>query len=346
MNSTNVRYKIFPQMEDYDKMNNGQFSPYSMLAGPYNFRSKRINTDSYGFRWTKVKEISSVDNIDQFPVINLIVGGSTVFGVGSTNDSTTIASKLENLTQQKWINLGVRGCNSMQEYIHLIQHLHKAKKVNNLIFVSGINDLYLTLINSEFTNYDFGFGTKYSKISAYHPYHQSIAIFFSNLYGIDFNKLIKLRKRQIVFPFNKIQKNESVLNFTQKVERLFFQYERNLKLYNGLKSSFGIKKITYMLQPLIFWSKTKLTNNEYQVINYLNDIQKGSTWEEFKSIITEEALYEKILTFFDQQSRVSGINFFDSNRLFLEDQNDCFVDSVHLTDYGNKIISDKILNLI
>ena len=69
-------------------------------------------------------------------------------------------------------------------------------------------------------------------------------------------------------------KNESVLISPQKVERLFFQYERNLKLYNGLKSSFGIKKITFILQPLIFWSKTKLTNNEYQVINYLNKEQK------------------------------------------------------------------------
>ena len=56
MNSTNGRYKIFPQMEDYDKMNSGQFSPYSVAYGtPYNFRSKESDTDSYGFRWTKMK---------------------------------------------------------------------------------------------------------------------------------------------------------------------------------------------------------------------------------------------------------------------------------------------------
>jgi hypothetical protein len=50
MSSTNIRYNCFPQMEDYDIMPTGIFSPYSMLSGPISYSSPRINTDALGFR--------------------------------------------------------------------------------------------------------------------------------------------------------------------------------------------------------------------------------------------------------------------------------------------------------
>ena len=348
MNSINDRYKVFPQMMDYDTMASGQFAPYSMLAGPYNFRSERVNTDGLGFRWTKSnEEISSVEKINEYSVVNIIVGGSTVFGVGSADDSTTISSKLENLTQQKWINFGVRGCNSIQEYIHLIQNLHKAKKINNLIFVSGINDLYLTLVNETNDKYDFGFGAKYSKISAYHPYHQSFAIFFSKIYGLDYNLLIKMSKRKMIFPFNqKANDDVKILDFSKRIDRMLMQYKRNFKLYKGLQSSFEIKNVCFIFQPIIYWSKKTYSKNENNVIKLLNKLQKDSPWIEFKEHLVNSDLRERLDYFFNDQATKSNISYFNSNYLFRNETEDCFVDSVHLTDFGNYKIAQKITEII
>lgn len=346
MGSTNIRNQIFPQMQDYDNMPSGHFVPYSMLSGPENFKSKNINTDRFGFRITKSNNLTSiVENINEYEKVNIILGGSTVFGVGSTNDSKTIASLLQSYTGEKWLNFGVRGCNSLQEYIYLISHLSKANNIKNIIFFSGINDLYLSLVNEYHDDYDYGFGTKFNKISSFHPYHQSFAVFFSRLYGLDYNDLIQFRKKEMIFPFLKFNKKEKEkLDFNKRIDRFLNQYQRNFKLYKGLKNSLQTDKVQFILQPLINWSNKNISKNEKKVLDFLNKQQKESPWQEFKLVIDQKEVVNKINIFFDSLSRSENIRFQNSNTFFDNENSDCFVDSVHLTDYGNKKIAEFIFN--
>ena len=348
MDSTNVRYEIFSQMKKYDEMASGCFAPYSMLSGPHKYQSSDINTDKFGFRLTKSsKSISSVEDLNKYNDINIIVGGSTVFGVGCLNDCKTIPSLLQQKTGEHWLNFGIRGCNSLQEYIHLISHLNYANNIKNIIFVSGINDLYLSLVSDYNDGYDMGFGVKYSKISTYHPYHQSFAIFFAKLYGLDFNDLVKLRKKQMIFPFKKIRNGKrKKLKFKQKVNRFLNQYERNFKLYEGLKKPFKVNKIKFIFQPLVNWSNKKLSSNEKLVLDYLNKNQTDSPWNNFKADIEKKELFLEIDNAFHNLSKKTGIKYFNSNSLFDKEINDCFVDSVHLTDFGNKKMSELILKIL
>ena len=57
------------------------------------------------------------------------MSGSTAFGVGASSDRLTIASSLSKITNQKWINIGLRASNSFQEYINLLKILQKIKKI-------------------------------------------------------------------------------------------------------------------------------------------------------------------------------------------------------------------------
>ena len=348
MSSTNIRYKIFPQMEHYDKMSSGEFCPYAMLSGPKNYCSSHINTDSFGFRKTIINNQSyRVDSLKNYKSVNLIVGGSTVFGVGSSSDRTTIASELSSLSNEIWLNFGIRGANSFQEFIHLINILNDSNRVNNIVFLSGINDLYMSLVNDELNNFDNGFGSKFNKISAYHPYHQSFAIFFSNLYNIDVNKIIKMRKLKMLFSiFNSSNKEYDKLSFEKRIEVFSKIYSRNFKLYKGLKESFNIGKITFILQPLIDWTNKKLSTDELKVLEYLNSIQRNSPWEIFKKNLNDQMLKIKLTENLNYYANKNNIAFEDSNNYFKNINEDCFVDSVHLNDKGYEVLSKKIIKMI
>ena len=142
-------------MKAYDEMPPGEVTPFAMLKGPSNFVSKEINTDQDGFRFSSFdgKE-KSFCNFDTSEVLNIIIGGSTVFGVGSSSDEFTLSSMLMKNTGETWINLGVRGCVSLQEYMYLLKLIEKTQKIKRIIFLSGINDLYINTMEGEANFFD------------------------------------------------------------------------------------------------------------------------------------------------------------------------------------------------
>ena len=71
------------------------------------------------------------------------MGGSTVFGVGATDDKFTISSQLNLRSDIAWFNLGGRSFNSTQEWIQSLLHFELLQSVDHVIICSGINALYL-----------------------------------------------------------------------------------------------------------------------------------------------------------------------------------------------------------
>jgi hypothetical protein len=351
MNSiNNIRYNIFPQMIQYDSMASGTYVPYAMLAGPCSYKNIRINTDKHGFRITQNDtNLYKVEDIEKYDEINILVGGSTTFGVGSTSDSSTISSIVSKKNKEVWLNLGIRGCNSFQEIIHLNRILYKANKVKRIVFLSGVNDLYLRLVNDSFTDFDFGFGTKFSSIAAFHPFRQALSVFFASIFNTEPQNIVdKNLFEMTLWPFFKSKyldiKNERLYTLEEKIELYLQLYKRNFELYKGLSKAYNCE-VHFIFQPLLFWSGKKISQNEELVIQYLDELQKSDYWGEVKKQLSDQNVNIKIHENLKALSTKLEFTYFNSNDLFKDITEDCFVDSVHLTDFGNKLIADYISNL-
>ena len=243
--------------------------------------------------------------------------------------------------------MGIRGCNSLTEYIHLVRFVSKAKKIKNIIFLSGMNDLYLRLVHDNSNDIDPGFGTKYSNISSFHPFRQSLSLFFSKIYGIEPEEIIDKKIFDMIFkPYSgKNKSNKKKLSINDKIIEYFSSYKRNFLLYKGLSYSFNCNVI-FINQPLVFWTNKIVSEKESLVLDYLNKLRDNDYWNVVKKVLTKDRFRDNIISNFNDLSNKFHIKFFDSNILFKNNDETCFVDSIHLTDIGNEIIADQIVKLL
>ncbi len=341
---TNIRYDIFPQMREYDKMESGKIVPFAMLSGPISYKSENIHTDKHGFRYTKFNDsYICIEDIGEFDNINIIIGGSTVFGVGATSNDTTISSILSKRTDEPWFNLGIRGGVSFTEYIHLIRFVHKAKNIKNIVFFSGINDIYINMLTDFKNDFDNRFENDTIKYSCKRKF---ISSFLSKVYFTKQSNLIDLSLRNMLFhPFMK--KNEKkvkiLLSQNEQIGILFKNFKRNFLLYSALTKQLDTK-VTYILQPFSDWTNKELSDDEIKVFEYLEKLQEGSKWASHKSKLNID-LYNQVTAFLTKESDRVNIEFIDSHDAYKIDKT-IFVDAVHINDNGNEIASDIILNSI
>ena len=107
-----------------------------------------INVNSYGFRGEEITKEKSSETFRIF-----MVGGSTVFGAGSSSDDKTITGHLEKLLDKEIrdykfevINAGVPGANSVREE-YLIKESLLEFNPNMIIIYDGLNDAANAIIN-------------------------------------------------------------------------------------------------------------------------------------------------------------------------------------------------------
>ena len=141
------RYELIPQMKTYDTLG-FEWLPYLMFSQTPNFRSDVINTDENGYRYSNNKDISYKNIFDvgkndiQTKGVNLILGNSFGFGVGATEDSATISGNLND--KNVFLNIACRAHVGFQEIISVVSNIHKFKKINKIVVISGIADFYLS----------------------------------------------------------------------------------------------------------------------------------------------------------------------------------------------------------
>ena len=140
----NLRYKLVPQMRAYDTLD-WQFLPHIMFTQSPNFRSKVVNTDQRGFRFSSGNIKKDIFENKKNRETILFIGGSAAFGVGASKDNKTIPGILQKKSKYNILNLGGRGYSGFQESVSLISNIEKLKKykIKKIIIFSGINDLYL-----------------------------------------------------------------------------------------------------------------------------------------------------------------------------------------------------------
>lgn len=334
----NVRTEIFPQMIDYDRMTTGQKIPYSMLTGPIQYTSERINTDEYGFRLTTFNNSKySVKDISRLESVSFLIGGSTVLGVGASNDSQTIPSLLSEKTGHVWINLGIRGSVSFQEYINFINIFHKAQRIQNIVFLSGVNDVYSHFLNPEHSLYDHPINKLNLEFLSRSLKRQIFCHFFAKIKACEPEELMDLTLSEMLF--KKIESTKK--NVLNSDEKIFEIVSRNFLLYKSLQSIVS-DKVGFVLQPFFDWTQKKPSHEESQVMAYLEEFQALTAWPEVRKKMSNQDFYKKLVENYTEQSIFHKIDFFDSNSIYNRSDT-LFVDSVHLNDLGNQVATDFII---
>ncbi len=356
------RYALAPQMREYDKID-PKWIPYIMYFHAPSHTSKVLNTDSRGFRvsYKNGVRISEFNTSGNLPV-GLIIGGSTAFGVGATNDSQTISSILSTLTDYNWYNFGGRAFNSTQELILFMLHHQKIQNLKKVIILSGINDLIIYYLSRTYSD-DYGslfFWSKYDQILNASPVpslkRKMFKLVFSTIMGnsIDYERINRRDAWRLLFNHRSDIKIDSltteaerpvpIQNHGMEKESIFKVLNRDMTNWHLFANALNID-VHYVLQPLATWISKKYSREEEILFAEL-DNDPNNTWCKLSSNFNNE-LYlwfanglRKLcewhrLTFFDMNAGISDINDLDYKWLCL--------DRIHLNDEGNRVVADIII---
>ena len=122
-------------------------------------------------------------------------------------------------------------------------------------------------------------------------------------------------------------------------------FSKNLKVWASVSNEFNFK-IIFALQPYYKWSKNSYTTEEAKIFNEI-EAKKIRTYQVLKDFNQDE--YLKTEDYFKRVCKKNNISYLDLNKVLkFHDTNNnwLFVDALHLTDLGYKIVSEEINFLI
>ncbi len=346
---TKIRYKYSPQLKIYDELMNN-WEPYTMFKHPKNFRSKILNTDNFGCRYTEDKnsKYSLFDKKENTKIDEVaIFGGSTAFGVGSTKDSKTISSIISDNSNFQVYNMGFRAYNNFQELTLFNQIYNKFKNLKHLIFVSGFNDIFLSNYiennyNSETSPFYFQSEFENRMNFPHNSFYKKFLFYFlpknvrSKINWISDDKDLILKK---IFK-NKSYNHDGIKYDWKK------NYEKNLKIWNILSKNLGFKTL-FVLQPFFQWIDKNPSIEEQKIFEELKNNNSQKVISSLMSIKKDN--YNEAIFFFREVCKKNNISFLDMNKLISQNESInkwLFVDSIHLNDYGYEFIAKNILNYL
>ena len=312
-------------MRDYDELGMRQeWVPYLMYFHPRNVALKSVTTDEFGFRNTT--------GVKPGAPTALLVGGSSVFGIGATSDATTIPSLLNATTKYNWRNFGGRAFNSTQEAI--LVHLSNTKKIDGpIVVMSGANNLTRSLMSGSFSKM---FGAFFHQ-GLFESQMRSAAV---GNRALARQLVAGLRER---FGFGKKQHSQDTSNpshlKTESYDAMLAVFERDCEYINML-AKHNSTSASFVLQPFAPWVQKSLTTQETELFKLLDKEAEG-----FSRVLNELAERKQQYTQ-DLQTICArtGLKFVDLNTApELQKPEWLFVDRVHLTDAGYTAVAKLLV---
>jgi hypothetical protein len=331
MNSShysNAVQAIAPYINEYNNIGEC-FCPYIMRISTPDYRSRVINTDSLGFRYTIMQDGKVISPFQSLlslsEPLTLCLGASALFGVGTSSDSTTIPSYLDTFGIQNPLNAGIRACNSTQE-LNAFSFLFPFVKdrLERVIIFSGINNLTLDFVGSPAL-----------------PYLNSL--FNSESIKLALNKSNSLRylsKLLFVEILSRVKSDRS--NKRAVVPRMpaSFHTTAMLEQVKALCDQICIP-VYFFMQPIASVCKTSHSSEEDALLNSLRTIDSQYLRSRLLDHIDEYGVE------IEKHCSERGIYFLDVND-HLANSHDSwyFVDSIHLSDDGSKACAKIISQYI
>lgn len=337
------RYSIAPQMRDYDQLG-VQWVPYTMFAASADYRSASVNTDRYGLRCSDLSGGGSIDTIQEGVGCSLIVGSSTAFGVGATDDTETIASKLSTMTDRIFLNFGCRAFNSRQELFLFLTHAMKLKNIGEVVLVSGVNNLYVSAFNEShyhpmFFSEQYYAAMKRQILSSKRRFlHDTLSLFGAT--NLDLNSIRLDEIPKLIFTSilgkNSVREGLDINRRSISIDDALHRTTEDLHLWKSLSDSIGFGLI-FALQPMPAWCGKSLTNEEVRLFETLS----SNSNQVLKQINTVE-IYESYRRGVEKFCEEHEVAFVDLNESVRGNENWVFVDRVHLTNLGNSLVAEEL----
>lgn len=282
-----------------------------------------------------------------------VTGGSTMFGMGSSSNETTVPSYLEKLTYERTgiktevYNLAVGGYQSFQEMLALYRFL-KDHRVDLVISVSGKNDAEYALDepdirSSSLTNTvyekaafikrledgEFSLSDAWDFMNTFLQSHSSTVMLIGKVI-----KFVRLRAMDSSAVYAEEQDERGSLfdNIPERAAITSLHYS----MMSALSRENGAKYLMF-LQPTAF-TKKHLTEEERacsasRVVGYKR--------------ISNRLLGEYENRFFCELARRDkDYTFFDISELFREERSTRYVDMCHYNDEGARILAEAIYSTI
>lgn len=343
-----------PGYEDYKNMLH-EFRPFMMFTNADNYKTNKVNTDRLGFRKVIYKgKLIGIDELKKYSkTIDVLLGGSTAFSMGSLSDKETIHSELTNL-KRLCFSLGIRGASSHQELLAFLKFKNFFPAVKNIIILSGFNDIAIAAEKESIFYQDFGtvMGARHHALnflfqSGSHYEERWIKGMYNFFFYVVYlsNKSKTFKKFLSFFSYFKqgrLQlKTAKLLNqtFEQKIKNLNKMISNDFDTWSIIQKQLKIN-IIYVFQPVLSWTNKPLTNFESQIFQ----TEKKNLKYSFAKDYTDKKIYKKHRDFIKNCCHKSGIKFLDGNQLILKSDHkkNFFIDMTHLTSYGNEFMARNI----
>lgn len=358
----------------------GDFDPITQMQFPANFHTSQYFTiNSYGFLENGIEANPN----NTFPAKSentlrvIMLGGSSMFGLGVKSKNKTIAANIERLINHKEksrlnperfiqvLNFGHPGAHSSAELAKFSQYLiHLEPDV--VISFDGYNDAWYALFEHKRQSTDFEHGViNWSDYSYF--YYGCIQIGCGEVSARDFGPLSKLMPTTTTFVArvaSRLKKSDvelfQELQSYPPLKYSKFIYEKDGGFHNALTTNWAAMaglacsmnfKFFGILQPHAFEQLSVLTESEKKKLNDWDT--KFGHWAGGSAKYAEEmsAIYDKyedgLVSLNKKFENCENAHFESFRRLFeFQHQEDFFVDNIHYTEAGNLRIAQNMLRFL
>ena len=284
-------------------------SVITLIAPNQNHPTININSD--GFRGPEIQEIKS-----EFHYRIFVIGGSTIFGAGSTSDETTIPALLQkrfNELEQDFdievINAGIVSANSISEKFYIENYLLEFNP-DLLIIYDGWNDSEDRILDEKLVIDEENNSESFFKFRNF-PYYRTPFVIY---------EILNSQNQETTYPQKNDDKTEQLISSWSSRWDAVCKYgiENNYKTILTVQPIVGSGNKILTAEEKTFLSETKI---HPEVINTINGM--GDTLSEIKSCNKTQ----------------------DLRNVFENTNEQVYIDRGHLSDFGNDIIADQLFNL-
>jgi hypothetical protein len=340
---------LTPQMAEFSERftHNGdiRWLPYIMYFNPPNYNSPVISTDSKGFRFSRVNGISySASEHRGVKNTRLLAGNSMVFGMGATSDEWTLSSRMSarDPKESHWINFGSVGFNSTQELLLMVLYGHLLPKIDEIVLISGFNNLGLARLPSELR----GENGAFFNISRF---FKAMSKTRSSLNSVAAKVLESVRRVRYTSETPSMDSRLSTFTDASAVaDQIDYAADltlRHLDMWRVIAAGLNVK-LTFMLQPLATWVRPTGSPEEIALFAELDET--GQFTEGYGDVLGQDVGRTYASKLQVGTSKV-GIDFVDLNPLLrreLKPDQWVYTDRIHFTDAGHDLLAGIVLNAI
>jgi len=154
---SDIKYQLLPQLEVSDHLPTFTHPELSRVCKS-NFKSESLNTDENGCRvctdGQRVVSLTEFRNLNRTQKKSLVIGSSSSFGIGVSEDSKIFSNRLNRLSEQRagelgetemsWYNFSLRSSLLAHE-LKTLTLFADNESVNNIVWFSGLNNLSFPL---------------------------------------------------------------------------------------------------------------------------------------------------------------------------------------------------------